>query len=261
MIEVLMLFLNKYKYWIIALSLSIAGAAFLINKKLNKPVKTIEIVESSIVQAIYGQGVVRHEEIYNLKSGITSGIEQVFVKEGDLVKKGDILVKVEGNFFRAPFDGMVMSLPSKKRETIYSQSIILVMVNLKSGYIEISLEQKSFMQVEKDQKVRISFEGMRDSLFYGKVVSKYSQGNQFLVRVAVDLPDIFFPNMSLDCAIILNEKPKALIVPYLAVANGKIKKVEANKTKEINVKLGLIDEEKIEIISSELKAGDKVVIP
>lgn len=254
-------FFKKYKYWILVLLMIFIGLGVFVNKKVNKPLKTTDVIETSIVEAIYGQGIIKNEEIYNLKVGVTTGVEQVFVKEGDLVKKGDKLITLDSSTFVAPFDGIIMNIPNRKRETVYSQSVILSMVNLKSSYIEISLEQKSFMKVAKDQKVRISFEGLRSELFYGKVVSKYNQGNQFLVRVEVELPDNFYPNMSLDCAIILSEKSKALILPYLAVQNGKVKKVVSKKIIEVPVSLGLIDEEKVEIISNELKAGDKVVVP
>ena len=83
-----------------------------------------------IVESVYGIGTVTAVRSFSVKSGVTSIIHKLFVKEEDVLKKGALLIELEGiDNFVAPFVGTVVSVPFKKDETIYAQAIVLTLVD------------------------------------------------------------------------------------------------------------------------------------
>jgi len=79
--------------------------------------------------------------IINLAPSSAGVLNALYVKEGDTVKKGDPLIKIDDSVFPAPFDGTVTFLPYKIGEIVYPQSSALSLVDLRDRYLVVSLDR------------------------------------------------------------------------------------------------------------------------
>jgi len=169
-----------------------------------------------------------------------------------------------GATFNAPFSGTVTSVPFKLGETVYAQTPIVTLINLKDCYVLVSLEQESALRVHAGQNARISFETLRGQTYEGKVRSLYPdpQNSQFFVRIDFpDLPATILPGMTGDVAIEIAQRSEALLVPVSAVQSGRVVVRNGHLKKKIQVKIGAIDGHWAEITEGDLREGDEVFLP
>lgn len=245
---------------LVAGGLLLASGLAIRAKRMSSEVFSEPIRRGAIIESVYGIGTVTATRSFQLKFGTTGTIQKLFVKEGDVVKRGDPLVTMDGTLFSAPFDGTVTWLPLKVGENVFAQTVILSLVDLQDRYIVVSLEQQGALRVRNGQKARISFDNMRGEAFNGAVESVYSNGNNFLVRIGVtDLPPQILPGMTADVAIGIDEHPDVLLVPVAAIEEGKVTvKRGRGMLKAVAVKTGIVDGAMAEIVSGDLKEGDRL---
>ncbi len=217
---------------------------------------------STIVRSVYGIGTVTAAHSYHLKLGVVSRIDDLFVKEGDFVTKGESLLKIDGTTYRAPFPGTITALPFKVGENVFTNVSALSLVNLLDRYLVVSLEQQGALRVLKGQKVIMSFDSIRDNSYTGVVESVYSSENSFLARINVStLPGRILPDMTADVAITLEEKQNAIVIPVEALDDGKVRiKRGRSPMKLLNVKTGIVNGAFAEVISGDVKVGDRVLL-
>lgn len=208
-----------------------------------------------IAETVYGIGTVTANRSYQLKPGLTSTIAAVYVKEGDRVRKGDRLLDLDRVTFRAPFDGTVTYLPNKVGETVFASAAVLQLVDLSDRYLLVSLEQQGALKIRPNQKVRVSFDSIRQQSYEGKVVSIYSQNSNFFARIDVaNMPSEILPGMTADVAIVVRERANALVVPVAAVDQGQVWVAGSLKIPSaVKVKIGIIDSEWAEIVEEDGK--------
>ncbi len=223
---------------------------------------TAPLEKSTIVESVYGIGTIMASQSYQIKLGVICRIEELYVKEGDKVQKGDRLLNIDGSIYRAPFEGKVTSLPFKSGENVFTNLTILSLVNLLDRYLVVSLEQQGALRVLKGQKAIMSFDSIRNERYFGEVESVYSYNNNILARIKIsDLPEIILPDMTADVAITIKEKNDVIIVPVEALDHGKIwikrGKGLAHLTK---VKIGIVDRAFAEILSGNVKRGDRILL-
>ncbi|MDG0817676.1 efflux RND transporter periplasmic adaptor subunit [Bdellovibrio svalbardensis] len=216
-----------------------------------------------IILSVYGIGTVMANRSYQIKLGVMKTINRLYVKEGDFVQKGQKLVLMDQEAYFAPFAGTVTFVPFKQGENVLNQTPVLSLVDLNDRYLLVSLEQQGALRVLPKQKVRISFDSIRDKNYQGVVDSIYSNEGNFLARIAVvDLPARILPGMTGDVAIAIEEHPDALLLPVAAVENGDTVWIRkgVGLTKAIKIKTGILDRDLIEVLSGDLHEGDKVLI-
>lgn len=256
---------RKTTFWIVALlCLVIAGITVTRltrsdDGQLSEPIKRGVIAES-----VYGIGTVTATRSFQLKTAVPGALRRLHVKEGDQVSQGQLLVELQDvSLFRAPFAGTVTSLPFKVGETVFAQSVILELVDLRDRYLTVSLEQRAAIRVRPAQQARISFENMRGETYQGVVESVYSRGNDFLVRIDVSkLPPQILPGMTADVAIEIATRKDALLVPAAAIENGAVRvKREQSKPQAVPVQIGVVDGAMAEIVSGDIREGDRLVLP
>lgn len=226
---------------------------------LSEPIK-----RGTIAESVYGIGTVTATRSFQLKTAVPSAIRRLYVKEGDRVSQGQLLVELQDvSLFRAPFAGTVTSLPLKVGETVFAQSVILELADLQDRYLTVSLEQRGAIRVRPGQQARISFENMRGETYQGMVESVYSRGNDFLVRIDVSkLPPQILPGMTADVAIEIATRKDALLVPAAAIDNGTVRvKRERAKPVSVPIQVGVVDGAVAEIVSGEISEGDRLVLP
>jgi multidrug efflux pump subunit AcrA (membrane-fusion protein) len=259
--------LRKYRFVALALVVVFILAGLLLARtratkkelgRLSEPLR-----RGTIVERVYGIGTVTARNIYRMKVGVTSVLRQLFVAEGDVVKRGQKLVAFEDSGVRtAPFDGTVTYLPVKAGESVFAQALVLTLVDLTDRYVVVSLEQRAAVRVRQGQTAKLSFENMRENAFEGVVQSLYSNENNFLVRINVnDLPPQLLPGMTADVAITINEHPNALVVPTAAIDVGKVyvqRGVGSPTT--IAIRSGIVDGTMAEVLEGDLKEGDRIYL-
>ena len=221
------------------------------------------IVRGSIIESVYGIGTVKATRSFQLKTGVGTTIQQLYVEEGEAVKRGQRLVALSSvGTFTAPFDGTITSLPFKIGESAFAQAAILQIVDLSDRYLSVSVEQRGALRVRPGQKARISIEGMREQFYEGVVESVYSRDNDFLVRIDISkLPPQVLPDMTADVAIGIAARANVLLIPVSALSEGRVYvKRGAGRSKAVEVKTGIVDAELAEVVSGDLREGDQLVI-
>ncbi|MGZ3774524.1 MAG: efflux RND transporter periplasmic adaptor subunit [Pseudobdellovibrionaceae bacterium] len=215
-----------------------------------------------LVDAVYGIGTVVATHSYSVKPGVTSTISELFVKEGDSVKKGDNLVRIDNVTYKAPFKGVINYLPFKVGENVFPQGPVLVLTDLSNRYMVVNLEQQSALRVRPGQTARISFDSIRQQKFNGVVESTYSYNGSFLARINIEnLPPEILPDMTADVAIVIREVPDALIIPAMAYEDGYVWVRRGQSLPyKTPIKIGVVDQALVQVISGDLKDGDQVMI-
>jgi multidrug efflux pump subunit AcrA (membrane-fusion protein) len=217
-----------------------------------------------IVEAVYGIGTVTAYKTYQIRFATAQTVRGIYVREGDLVRAGQSLVATEGDLMRtsnAPFAGTVTAIPYKVGEVVPPQTPVLTLTDLGDRYVVVSLEQQGAIRVLRGQPAILSFESLRNQSFRGTVRTVFSNDNQFLVHVVVpDLPDQILPGMTADVAIEVARRTDAVLVPVAAISDGAITVVSGNATRRVPIKLGTVDGEWAEVLGSDLRGGESVVL-
>lgn len=254
--------MNKTKWGLVLFILVVGAVITGIYFKNSKSENLLAVKKGTIIDAVYGIGTVTAKNTYALKLGVTSRIQSLSVQEGDEVKSGAPLVALEGlTLFRAPFAGTVTSIPFKVGESVFPQTAIVAMADLKNLYIVASLEQQGAIRVKKGQQVRVNFESFRDQNAEGVVRTIFSNDTQFIVHVDVKkFPDQILPGMTADVAIEIDRFKDAMLIPATALSGGRVKRVRGAQRDEIEVKTGAIDGEWAQVISGDIKETDKVAV-
>lgn len=164
------------------------------------------LARGSIVDSVYGIGTVMALRSYQIRSGVTSTIFDLYVNEGANVAKGAKLVNVDGHVYVAPFAGTVTDVPYKSGENVFASQSVLTIVDLRDRYVIVSLEQQAALRVRAGQAAKLSFDTRREHAYEGRVESVYSNDAGFLARISVrGLPDDVLPGMTADVAIAIRE--------------------------------------------------------
>lgn len=252
------------KLWIILafLIMILLGGFFWFKSREQGSAKYEVIQRGVIVSSVYGIGTLTAERSFSIKSGVTSTLHQQFVREGQIVVKGEKLVELEGiGRLSAPFSGTVVSAPFKEGETIFAQASVLTLVDPTQTYLLVSIEQQGALRLKPQLPVKISFDGLRDQTFNGRVETIFSNGADFLAHISLaDLPKSILPGMTADVAIILEEKKDVLLIPVASLESKNVVLLRKGKIIKVSVRLGLVDAEFAEIISGDVQIGDKAVL-
>lgn len=251
--------------WLTAISLLVLLLALAWGSRYRRKTEgelTPAISRGVLIESVYGIGTVTAERTYDLKPGTISSISEEYVHEGDHVAKGQPLVRFDQRLVRAPFSGTVTYFPYKTDELVFVQSLVLRLVDLESRYVLVSLEQQGMLRVRPGQTVQLSFDTLRERDFSGRVDAVYSNDGRFYGRIRVPrLPPEILPGMTADVAIEVGRREQALIVPAAALERGRVwVKRGRGLVHETPVEIGVVDTEKAEILSGDLREGDRLVI-
>ena len=225
--------------------------------------KRVSVKKGDIIEGVYGTGTVTANKVFNLRSGVLNTITNVYVKEGDHVKKGSLLIELDKKKSWAPFEGTITYFPYKVGENVFPQSTVLSIIDFTDRYLTVDLEQEAALRVKVGQAVALSFDSIREKKFRGKVESLYSSGQIFLARIGIShLPQAILPGMTADVAIVISVHKDAILVPIVALNGDKVY-VQGGllqKDKAKKIKIGISDDQMVEILEGDIKPGDELVI-
>ncbi len=236
----------------------IAVGKFRSNKEKLEP-----IIEGPAIEAIYAIGTVDPVRSFQAKAGVAAVIDQIPAREGSLLQKGDLIaVMSEGFSLRAPFPGVVTRVNYKIGESVFQGNVIAEIIDPSQLEVKVVLDQRAAVRVSRGQKAKLSFDGLRDRSVAGEVRTVFSSDSRFTVMIdAKDLPQEILPGMTADVSIEISRKDKAILAPAAAINKGSIVRVRDGRRETITVRTGLSNEDKVEIIDGDLRAGDMASVP
>jgi multidrug efflux pump subunit AcrA (membrane-fusion protein) len=226
--------------------------------------ETIYPKRGEIVEAVYSLGKVKARREFELKVGVLTTVDRLYVHEGDQVRAAQPLLRVaEGeSTFRAPFAGIVSLVSADEGVAVAPNVVLLRLEDLSSNYIEVSLEQQGALRVQKGQDAEIVFESVRGEKLKGHVTSVFSRNDEFLAYIDVEggLKSNVLPGMSADVAITVSRRQNALLIPVKAVNNGHVTARRAGKKQKIILNIGAIDGQWAEVLGDNLQVSDEIVV-
>jgi macrolide-specific efflux system membrane fusion protein len=247
--------------WAALATVAIAIVVAIVFMVVRKPVDYVNPRYGPIVEAIYGLGKVKTDRVFEVKLGITKTIEELYVSEGDIVKKDSPLVRFEGGLlFRAPFAGTITNIAFNENQYVFPQQAVVRLEDLSTKYIEVSLEQQGALRVKPGQSVRVVFESIRGEVLTGKVSAIFSRNEEFLAHIEVPLADNILPGMTADVAIEVDRKDKVLLVPLSGISDGRVKVRRDGKTRNIKLKIGSIDGNWAEVVEGDITVEDQIIV-
>lgn len=254
-------FVKRHWPWFLGLLLLVAGSSAAL-RTCQTYSRTASPKVGPLVEAVYGIGTVTARRTFSLKMGVADMLERLYVREGDAVRIHAPLVAFgDGRLVRAPFTGVVTSLPFKEGETLFPQVPVLTLTDLQDPYLVVTLEQTAAIRVRKGQEALLSFENLRDRRLTGQVTSLYPKEGQFYVNIEVpELPAELLVGMTADVAIQVASREEVLQVPLAAVENGKVRVLRGGPPRTLPVKLGATDGLWAEVTEGDLRKDDRLLL-
>lgn len=184
---------------------------------------------------------------------------------------------VQDTVIISPISGYIIGKPTPEGQTISSgisqPQVIMSVANLDDMQIETLVDESDIGQVKAGQKVNFTVDAYPDETFTGTVrlVSRkaVTENNVIYYTVYVNVDDAkgkLLPTMTARTDIIIDKVEDALLVPQNCIHWSSKKtfvKVYNEKTKEsrdVEVTVGLSDENDVVVSAPELQEGDKVMV-
>jgi len=250
-----------------------------------------------IRQMVSTTATVKPQNRLEIKSPVSGRIDQILVKEGDFVKKGQVLALISSTERAAlldaatqkgqseidywnkvynqtalisPIDGQVIVSDLNPGQTITTSDAVLVLSD--RLIVQADVDETDIGNVQVGQRTEISLdaypeisvEGVVDHIYYESTL--VNNVNIYHVDILpARVPDVFRSGMSANVDIIVKEKDRVLTLPHAAVKmqNGQsfvLKKVAGKDSlKTVPVQVGLQDDSSVEIVSG-LSASDVVLV-
>ena len=222
---------------------------------------TVKPKRGPVVVAVYSLGTVTADNVFSFKAGLTASIQDIYVREGDAVGRGQKLLLLDsGAVVSAPFGGTITKVAFQKGEIVMPGVPVLTLIDLKNRHILVSLDQESALRVKPGQKVQISFETMRGQKFSGTVERLYPQNGQFIARIKSELPADALPEMTADVAIETERKENSILIPAETIVESHVMRVRNHVRQKVKVETGAADGEWIEITNNVIEDNDEILI-
>lgn len=217
----------------------------------------------------------RVDTLYKLKSISQQQYDQI--KTQYEVSKTNLEYLRDNVFLKAPFSGVIADKYYKDGElftsapnTAIGKPAILYLVNINPLKAYVNVPEKYYPVVDKGIEVTVKADVYPDKIFKGKVNKKYPVVDQttrsFKTEIYVNnVQGLLRPGM-FGRVIMSLSLEKAMVVPAVAIlklqgSNERfLFKEENGIARRVVVQIGQRFDEEVEVISEELKKGDKIII-
>jgi len=183
-----------------------------------------------------------------------------------------IQATIDAATLRAPFDGVITEVRSKKGDQVNPGSISFRLDDMSKLIVDVQIPEVDINSIKSGMTARITFDGIQGKEFTGTVVQVArvgtSVGGVVNFNVAVELNDAdesVLPGMTAAVNLITNEITNVLIIPNRAVRlKDGVRVVYLLKPGQLipeatNVTIGAISDLQSEVIAG-VKEGDKIVL-
>ena len=247
-------------------------------KKIEKiAVKAVRVERNSLKEFLFYVGDIKAEDEAIIYPKVSGKIIEKLVKEGESVKKGDILVYIDRDevgfqFEKAPvessIDGIVGRVYVDIGASVSIQTPVALIVNMDIVKVKINIVEIDLPKIEVGQLAEVYVDAYTGEVFKG-VVERVSPVVDLTSRTAV--AEISIPNadyrlksgMFARIKILVDEKEDVLIIPRDAIIRENssyyafIVKSD-NVVERRRIEIGLNENNKFEIING-LNQGEFVV--
>ena len=257
-------------------------------------VRAVRVIRGEIKDRMSCVGNIAGQEMVTLMSKIPGKIDRFLVREGDKVKKGDVLVlidrdiegmKYEKASIKSPIDGMVIKKfldEGSQVEPSVSPMLrvpVVMIANIDRVKVLMNVSEKYLGRLKEKAEAEVKVDAYPDEVFFGKITRIAPLVNlatrTLEVEVKVFNKDYRLkPGMFARVNLILEKKENALIVPIKAVLSENSRKfvfvvcpvrketsngVNSSIAHKKKVETGIYQKDSVEIIEG-LNAGEKVII-
>lgn len=171
---------NKKLIWIIGAGIIVILVILVVLKRNGKiggsaeiKVATDLVAKRSIIETVSANGKIQPETEVKVSPDVSGEIIELLVKEGDVVKKGQILAKINPELYRSSLDRVVAALNSQKANLANSKARLAQVkaqfINAKNSFDRSKKlwEQKTISLSEYDQAVS-NFETAKSEVTAGE---------------------------------------------------------------------------------------------
>jgi HlyD family secretion protein len=172
--------MSKRTIWIIVIVAAVVLIAFGIYKKVHSSaglaVETAKVSRQTITETVNASGKVQPEKEVKISADISGEIIELRVKEGDRVKKGDLLARIKPDQYQSAVDKALAGVNSAKATVANSKAsksqaqatfekAKLIYERNKKLYSEKAIAPADFQNTEADYKVaQAQLEGSQESV-------------------------------------------------------------------------------------------------
>lgn len=235
---------------------------------------------------LYAKNFIAKSELDQAESDYLSNLAQVASAKAQVTQSRASLSTAETNLgytkIIAPVDGTIVSreidVGQPVAASFQAPELFTIAQDLTKMQIEVSVSEADIGKVAVGQEVTYTLDGYQDSVFQGKVtqvrISPTTVSNvvTYTVIVNVDNEDLkLIPGMTANVSIITDKSENVLCAPSLALkynpnTDGTRYKTQGiwilqknKKPKRIEIETGASNDTQVEVISDELKEGDRVI--
>lgn len=183
---------------------------------------------------------------------------------------GDAVIKT-------PIDGYIIGKPKEVGTTISSgisePQVIMSVATLDKMQIDVLVDESDIGQVQVGQKVNFTVDAYPEEQFTGKVRlisrSATTSNNVIYYKVYVNVDDAkgkLLPTMTARTDIVTAESGNTMMVPLNCIWTEKGRKFvkvinrQTKETKDVDVQLGLSNDNEVQVTADGLKKGDVLLV-
>ncbi len=265
------------KYLLLILFLLFSSLSF--SKDINFEIKTIRVTCEKFVyyKSFYGYvRPVKKEVVLSYSDGI---IKQIFVKDGELVKKGQELFSIEGYYnlldgenkkksyiiIKSPINGII-SLKKELGDSVGKNEILAKVMDTKKFFINVTLYNKNViksLRVAQSAEVEIDGNKLKGQVYsISKVASDNKKGFKVKLYFVNKNNMALYYGMTESVKVVIDKGKKTVGIPKRALLedNGKtyVMVKSNNQYEKREVKTGIRTKDSIQILKG-LKSGETVV--
>ena len=246
------------------------------------PVKTVLAGKGDIEEIIFLNGDIRGLREVDVYTRVSGKLIKKIKEEGENVSKGEVVALIDRDEpalgftkaeVKAPIKGTVIRYYVDIGDSVIPQEPMPQEPVLNIAYMDkvkivVNVGEKDIAKLRKGEKVRASVDAYPEESFLGQVVKVAPavdpRSRKLKVELEIENKDHRLkPGMFADVEIIYNEHSNVLVVPRIAVLEKEgrtiLFTVEDDRARLREVKTGISDEEKIEIVEG-VTEGERVVI-
>lgn len=261
--------------------------------------RAVQVVRGSVEATVLATGVVQPQNRLEIKPPISGRAEEILVREGQAVRKGQILAWMSSteraalmdaarargaeelahwqDLFRptlliAPLDGLIIARNVEPGQTVTAQDAILVMSN--RLIIKAQVDETDIAQIRVSQRARITLDAYPQRVIDGLVdhVSYEAKTVNNVTIYEVDIlpdhaPDFMRSGMTTNVTFVVAAQKDTLFLPAEAIRleDGTTTVLLSNSSGKKPplskaIETGLSDGKRVEILSG-LQEGNTVLVP
>ena len=235
---------------------------------------------------LYAKNFVAKSELDQYKSTYYSDLAQIRAAQAQVNQYRANLKTAQTNLgytqIIAPVDGTIISreidVGQPVAASFQAPELFTIAQDLTKMQIEVSVSEADIGKVQDGQDVTYTLDGYPDSVFKGKVtqvrISPTTVSNVVTYTVIVDVKNDdlkLIPGMTANVSIITDKSENVMCAPSIALKfnpntdgtrykNQGIWILEKRRPKRINIETGASDDTNTEIISKEIKEGDRIIV-